>query len=176
MARATGAREGSVGGQAWGCEPRVDLGRYPQAKTGAPFVAATCAGALAAGRPAEPWRRLGESLGEAYQVADDIRDVLGDALLIGKPTGQDAHHQRPSAAADLGLVGALQHFQGLMQSAVEAVPDCPSRAALQRLVRSESERLVPQVACDRLLREAGIVPPPLPEIAAGRAPLRGVAG
>ncbi len=176
VARATGAREGIVGGQAWECEPRVDLGRYQQAKTGALFVASTCAGALAAGRPAEPWRRLGECLGEAYQVADDIRDVLGDALLLGKPVGQDAHHQRPSAAADLGLVGALQHFQGLMQSAVESVPECPSRDALQRLVHSESERLVPQVACDRLLREAGIVPTPISGVPASRADVRGVAG
>lgn len=162
VARSSGVREGIVGGQAWECEPRVDLSRYQQAKTGALFVASTCAGALAAGRPAAPWARLGECLGEAYQVADDIRDVMGDAAQLGKPAGQDAQHQRPSAAADLGLIGALHYFQGLMQEAVESVPDCPSRESLRRLVRSESERLVPQVACDRLLREAGIAPAPAP--------------
>ena len=75
---------------------------------------------------------------------------------LGKPVGQDAEHHRPSAAADLGLVGALQHFQGLMQRAVDSVPDCPARDALRRLVRAESERLVPQVACDQVLRSARV--------------------
>lgn len=159
VAGSAGVRDGIVGGQAWECEPRVDLGRYQQAKTGALFVAAACAGALAAGRPSAPWMRLGECLGEAYQVADDIRDVLGDAAALGKPAGQDAHHGRPSAAADLGLLGALQHFQGLMQSAIASVPDCPNREMLRQLVRSESERLVPRVACAQLLEAAGMVLP-----------------
>jgi geranylgeranyl diphosphate synthase type II len=173
VARSAGVREGIVGGQAWECEPKVDLGRYQQAKTGALFVASTCAGALAAGRPAEPWARLGECLGEAYQVADDIRDVLGDAASLGKPAGQDAQHHRPSAAAALGLVGAVQHFQGLMQEAVESVPECPSRESLRRLVRSESERLVPQTACDQLLREAGLARASSLAVAAGLAPAAG---
>jgi geranylgeranyl diphosphate synthase type II len=176
VARCTGATEGIVGGQAWECEPRVDLSRYQQAKTGALFVASTCAGALAAGQSAAPWARLGECLGEAYQVADDIRDVLGDAVLLGKPVGQDAQHGRPSAAADLGLVGALQHFQGLMQAAVDAIPDCPSRDLLCRLVRSESERLVPQVACTQLLEEAGMVLPTFGAVSSSVSALRGVAG
>ena len=157
VARGVGAREGIVGGQAWECEPRVDLGRYQRAKTGALFVAATCAGAQAAGRDPRPWAALGECLGEAYQVADDIRDVMGDAAQLGKPVGQDAQHGRPSAAADLGLVGAVQHFQRLMERAVASVPDCPAREALQRLVRAESERLVPATACDRVMRTAGLV-------------------
>jgi geranylgeranyl diphosphate synthase type II len=95
---------------------------------------------------------------------------------MGKPVGQDAQHGRPSAAADLGLVGALQHFQGLMQAAVDAIPDCPSRESLCRLVRSESERLVPQVACTRLLEEAGMVLPALDTGLSSFSTLRGVVG
>ena len=49
---------------------------------------------------------LGEKLGEAYQVADDLRDVLCDASELGKPIGQDAARLRPNAAAQLGVVGA----------------------------------------------------------------------
>jgi geranylgeranyl diphosphate synthase type II len=94
-------------------------------------------------------------LGEAYQVADDIRDVMGDAEQLGKPVGQDAQHGRPSAAAQLGLVGALHYFRQLMQEAVDAVPACASRIAMRKLVLRESERLVPQVACDRVLRGQG---------------------
>ena len=165
VGRGVGAREGIVGGQAWECEPRVELGRYQQAKTGALFVASTCAGAVAAGAPAAPWQRLGECLGEAYQVADDIRDVMGDAAQLGKPVGQDAQHGRPSAAAELGLVGALHYFRNLMQQAVDSVPECRSQDAMRKLVLRESERLVPQVACDRVMQRQGATLP-LPQLVA----------
>jgi geranylgeranyl diphosphate synthase type II len=136
----------------------VELSQYQRAKTGALFVAATCAGALAAGVDPAPWRKLGDTLGEAYQVADDIRDVMMQADQLGKPAGQDAHHGRPSAAADLGLVGALDYFNALMQTAVNSVPACESRAAMQQLVLSESERLVPPDACAQISRQ--LVSPP----------------
>jgi len=160
VGRGVGAQEGIVGGQAWECEPRVELGRYQRAKTGALFVASTCGGAIAAGASAAPWQRLGDCLGEAYQVADDIRDVMGDAEQLGKPVGQDAQHGRPSAAAELGLVGALHRFRQLMQQAVDAVPECASRKAMRHLVLRESERLVPQVACDRVMQGHA----PLPQV------------
>jgi geranylgeranyl diphosphate synthase type II len=131
----------------------VELTQYQRAKTGALFVAATCAGALAAGVDPAPWRKLGETLGEAYQVADDIRDVMMQADQLGKPAGQDAHHGRPSAAADWGLVGALDYFNALMQTAVDSVPACESRAAMRQLVLSESERLVPPDACELISRQ-----------------------
>jgi geranylgeranyl diphosphate synthase, type II len=160
VGRGVGAQEGIVGGQAWECEPKVELSRYQRAKTGALFVASTCGGAIAAGAPAAPWQRLGDCLGEAYQVADDIRDVMGDAEQLGKPVGQDAQHGRPSAAAELGLVGALHYFRQLMQQAVDAVPECASRTAMRKLVLRESERLVPQVACDRVMQGHA----PLPQV------------
>jgi geranylgeranyl diphosphate synthase, type II len=146
----TGAPDGIVAGQAWECENRVDLGQYQRAKTGALFVASTCAGAQAAGADPEDWRALGECLGEAYQVADDIRDVLMQADELGKPAGQDAQHGRPSAAANLGLVGAIDHFHGLMQAAIDSVPECLSRRAMRQLVLHESRRLIPQSTCDRI--------------------------
>lgn len=154
LCQGTGAPDGIVAGQAWECEPRVQLGRYQRAKTGALFVASTCAGAQAAGADPLPWRELGDALGEAYQVADDIRDVMG-AHGLGKPMGQDVQHGRPSTAADLGLVGAVAYFRRLMQAAVDAVPACPSRDAMRQLVHSESERLLPQSACDSIAVKAG---------------------
>jgi geranylgeranyl diphosphate synthase type II len=151
-----GAPDGIVAGQAWECETKVALSQYQRAKTGALFVAATCAGAQAAGVDPAPWRALGEALGEAYQVADDIRDVMGQADSLGKPVGQDAQHGRPSAAADLGLAGALSYFQKLMDAAVDAVPACANRAAMQQLVRMESERLVPQSAYEQIKRQVAV--------------------
>ena len=148
-----GAPDGIVAGQAWECETKVALSQYQRAKTGALFVAATCAGAQAAGVDPAPWRALGEALGEAYQVADDIRDVMGHAETLGKPVGQDAQHGRPSAAADLGLAGALSYFQKLMDAAEDSVPSCAYRQAMQQLVRLESERLVPQSAYEQIRRQ-----------------------
>jgi geranylgeranyl diphosphate synthase type II len=147
MTSGVGLPNGIVAGQAWECESRADLGQYQRAKTGALFVAATCAGALASGAQAQPWIMLGASLGEAYQVADDIRDVMGLSADLGKPAGQDQLHTRPSAASEMGLGGAVEYFQALIQTAVDSVPACTCRGMLQQLVRRESERLVPSAAC-----------------------------
>jgi geranylgeranyl diphosphate synthase, type II len=145
---------GIVAGQAWECEPRVLLSDYQRAKTGALFVAATVAGAQAAGAPAEPWRALGEWLGEAYQVADDIRDVAADPQQLGKPTGQDAALCRPSAAREFGLEGAIQHFDRLVAGAIEAIPHCAGEAQLRALVSLEAERLVPKDLSDACSKDA----------------------
>jgi geranylgeranyl diphosphate synthase type II len=91
---------------------------------------------------------LGECLGEAYQVADDIRDVMGQADLLGKPVGQDAQHARPNAIANLGLSGAIEHFESLIQAAADSIPEGPAAQAMRDLVWQESERLVPRVACN----------------------------
>jgi geranylgeranyl diphosphate synthase type II len=143
LAAGVAAPSGIVAGQAWECEPRVALTEYQRAKTGALFVAATVSGAQAAGAAAEPWRALGEWLGEAYQVADDIRDVAADPESLGKPAGQDAKHGRPSSAAELGLSGAIQHFDQLISYASASIPACRGSAQLRTLLRQESKRLVP---------------------------------
>ncbi len=161
VAKGVGMPFGIVAGQAWESESRVSLTAYQQAKTGALFVAATTGGALAAGADPKPWRALGEWLGEAYQVADDIRDVMADPSLLGKPVGQDVALGRPSAAIDLGLGGAIAYFEKLVQSAIDSVPECASREAMRELVRHESERLVPREACDKF-RNVATVPEALP--------------
>jgi geranylgeranyl diphosphate synthase type II len=148
IAAGVGMPHGIVAGQAWESESRVSLSQYQRAKTGALFVAATCAGALSAGADPRDWQALGERLGEAYQIADDIRDVMGQADLLGKPVGQDAQHARPNAIANLGLGGAISYFESLIQAAADSVPECASRQAMRELVWQESERLVPRAACN----------------------------
>jgi geranylgeranyl diphosphate synthase, type II len=144
VARGVGMPFGIVAGQAWECEPRVALSDYQRAKTGALFAAATSAGAEAAGAPGETWRALGEWLGEAYQVADDVRDVLADPASLGKPTGRDVALGRPSSASEQGLAGAIEHFDRLVACAIEAIPPCRGSSQLRALVRMEAERLVPK--------------------------------
>ena len=143
-----GLPHGIVAGQAWECETSADLGQDQRAKTGALFVSATCAGALSCGHAPEPWAALGAFLGEAYQVADDIRDVIADAASLGKPVGQDALHARPSSAQALGLEGAIAHFDHLVEQAAASVPVCSERDMLRQLVQHEAERLVPKALCE----------------------------
>ena len=144
ITESVGMPTGIVAGQAWECESRVVLAEYQRAKTGALFSAATVAGAEAAGQSAGPWHALGEYIGEAYQVADDIRDVVGTEESLGKPVGRDAVLGRPSAALELGLEGALNHFERLVGKAIASIPPCPGAAQLRSLMRSEVNRLLPR--------------------------------
>jgi geranylgeranyl diphosphate synthase type II len=152
IGRGSGMPAGIVAGQAWESEPRVSLPVYQRAKTGALFVAATAAGALAAGGDAQPWRALGDWLGEAYQAADDIRDAVGDPRVLGKPVGRDAALSRPNAIAELGLVGAIGHFERLVDAAIGSIPECAGAEFLRALVRGEAERLVPAAMVDEAQR------------------------
>jgi geranylgeranyl diphosphate synthase type II len=146
VGRAAGASSGIIGGQAWECEPEVDVARYHRAKTGALFSAATCAGAIAAGHDPAAWRDLGESLGEAYQVADDIRDAVASTAELGKPVGRDAALGRPSAVASLGLGGAVGRLADLVTAAKDSVPPCPGAPDLRAIIDAEATRLMPRKA------------------------------
>jgi geranylgeranyl diphosphate synthase type II len=139
-----GMPTGIVAGQAWECESQVVLDDYQRAKTGSLFAAAAVAGAQAAGADATPWRALGERLGEAYQVADDIQDVASAPEQIGKPTGRDRMLGRPSAVEQFGLMGAVQRVKDLVAAAVEAVPVCAGAGSLRMLIQAESQRILPR--------------------------------
>jgi geranylgeranyl diphosphate synthase type II len=150
LARAAGAPGGIVAGQAWECEDATPLEEYRRLKTGALFVAATVGGALSAGADPAPWRVLGDRLGEAYQVADDIRDALGTEDELGKPAGRDEALGRPSAVTQFGLAGAVRYFDGLIAGAAASIPPCPGAEFLRELVDLEAQRLLPE----QLLRRA----------------------
>jgi geranylgeranyl diphosphate synthase type II len=144
LARAAGTPFGIAAGQAWECEPRIDLAHYHRAKTGALFVAAAAAGATAAGAAAGAWHAFGEHLGQAYQVADDLRDAIGSAEDIGKPVHQDEMLGRPNAVSRLGVDGAMDWMETLVASAVKAIPECAGAGDLRGLIASEARRLVPK--------------------------------
>lgn len=144
VARSVGVPSGIVAGQAWECESQIDLAHYHRAKTGALFAAATVAGAASAGADAEPWRMVGEKLGEAYQVADDLRDAAADEDEIGKPVGRDFALGRPSAVIELGMDGALHRLHQLVHGAIDAMPPCQNGSELRSLMLSEAKRLVPK--------------------------------
>ncbi len=142
-AKQTGMPNGICAGQGWESESRIDLAAYHRSKTGALFVAATQMGAVAAGQDAEPWYELGARIGEAFQVADDLRDVLCDTEALGKPAGQDDLHGRPNAVAELGVEGASKRLNDILGGAISSIPSCPGEAQLAQMVSLQAERLIP---------------------------------
>jgi geranylgeranyl diphosphate synthase type II len=143
ISRSVGAPRGIVAGQAWECEPCVPLADYHRAKTGALFIAAAVSGAIAADADPAQWREFGDKLGQAYQIADDVRDVSGTTHELGKAPGRDATLGRPNAVREYGLRGAVQRLQALLDAAVGAVPRAGEGDQLRELVRGEALRLMP---------------------------------
>jgi geranylgeranyl diphosphate synthase type II len=144
LGAAVGTPGGICAGQAWECEPAADLHQYHAEKTGALFAGACMAGAAASGAEPGRWRALGEWLGEAYQVADDISDACAELGETGKPIGRDAALDRPSAVRRLGLGGAVTHLGKLTELALAAVPECAGAEALRGLVRQQARHLLPK--------------------------------
>lgn len=142
IASCVGGPSGICAGQAWECEDTIDIVRYQRAKTGALFAACTMAGAAASGYEPIAWQKLGFAIGEAFQVADDLRDVAGSAEALGKPVHQDEANQRPNFVAELGFDGAMQHFEDLLAEAMAAIPACPGQEQLGQQITGVSRSLV----------------------------------
>jgi geranylgeranyl diphosphate synthase, type II len=150
LTRAAGSPHGLAAGQAMELAPGTaspaQLARYHRKKTGALFVAATTAGAVAAGRDPRPWARLGETIGEAYQIADDLSDALASAAETGKSTQRDAALDRPSAVDSFGVQGAVARLRALGTRAcaeLAATASGPASEELQKLLLTTLARMLP---------------------------------
>jgi len=146
LAQRTGMPGGICAGQGWESEPAIDLAAYHRSKTGALFIAATQMGAISAGQDAEPWFELGDRIGEAFQVADDLRDALCSETELGKPVGQDDRLGRPSAVAEFGVKGATERLRNILSGAIASIPSCPGEAALAKMVNMTAHSIMPKAA------------------------------
>jgi geranylgeranyl diphosphate synthase type II len=144
VAESAGTPSGLVGGQALEAEDGCDIGPYHAAKTGALFAAAAAGGAAAAGADSTLWRPVGEALGAAYQIADDLHDHVGANGALGKPTGQDSRLGRPNAVALHGLDGALSRLRATLDRAADSVPESDGAPMLRQMIRAQTERFVPK--------------------------------
>jgi farnesyl diphosphate synthase len=130
LAQAAGSR-GMVGGQAidlaaTGRELSLaELENMHIHKTGALIRASVLLGALSqpATDPAllERLDRYAKCIGLAFQIRDDILDVVGDTATLGKPQGSDRVLNKPTYPALLGLEGAREHAHLLHQDALASL-------------------------------------------------------
>jgi geranylgeranyl diphosphate synthase type II len=130
IARAAGAA-GMVGGQvvdmeAEGMEqPDLATVDYIHAhKTGALILASIRAGALLGGADTEAYEalsRFGKLAGLAFQIADDILDIVGDQQELGKDIGSDQERGKATYPAVLGLSESIRRAQELHQQALKAI-------------------------------------------------------
>ncbi|MFL5357165.1 polyprenyl synthetase family protein [Archangium sp.] len=113
-------------------------------KTGALIRAACRMGVLAAGGDADALARAdtyGDSVGLAFQIADDVLDVTGDASSMGKPVGADAAAGRYTFPAVLGLEQSKQLAARKVAEAIAAVKTLePHDGPLAALARYSVER------------------------------------
>ena len=143
LARASGA-EGMVLGQsqdiaAETAESPLTLDQITalqRNKTGALMIWPAEAGAILGGADPEPLRRYARAIGLAFQIADDILDVEGDAEKAGKRLQKDAEAGKATFVSLLGLDAARTRAGALVAEAEAALEPFGARArTLKELAR-----------------------------------------
>lgn len=86
-------------------------------KTGALIGFSAEAGAVLAGADPAPLRAYAAAIGLAFQIADDILDVTGDAATTGKRVGKDEEAGKATFVSLLGLEGAQIRAKELVAAA-----------------------------------------------------------
>ena len=140
MSRAAGA-EGMVGGQMLDLEAEnrrismEELRRVHMGKTGALFRAALRCGAILAGASERQLAALtayADHFGLAFQITDDILDVIGTAEDIGKPVGSDEKNHKSTYVTLTSLDEAQSLARQMVESAVDALHIFGDEAAFLR--------------------------------------------
>lgn len=93
-------------------------------KTGALIRFSVLAGAILSGAAEEQLRKLSryaDNLGLAFQIVDDILDVVGDEQTIGKPVGSDQRNQKATYPALFGLEAARQKAAAAAAEAMDSL-------------------------------------------------------
>jgi geranylgeranyl diphosphate synthase, type II len=113
-------------------------------KTGALIRASLVCGATLAGgsrEHVEILRLYGENLGAVFQIKDDLLDMEGDPIRLGKAVRKDQHRGKATYPNLLGKEKATEKMQSLLTSALDAIRPLRERATpLALIARYVGER------------------------------------
>jgi farnesyl diphosphate synthase len=121
---------GMVGGQMRDIEGEkggftdIEIAIMQAMKTGALIRASVRMGAILGGADARALSALtayAEAAGRAFQLADDILDVTASPEIMGKATGKDAGAGKQTVVSRLGLDGARQMLDRIVNEAISAL-------------------------------------------------------
>lgn len=121
--------DGMVGGQAMDmaaerADVPLDMAEIEvlqSKKTGALIEWAVAVGPILAEADEKPMHAYGRALGLAFQIADDVLDIEGDAAEVGKAVGKDAAAGKATFVSLLGLQGAKNRAAELVAEACDAL-------------------------------------------------------
>lgn len=140
MAIAAGP-DGMVGGQAIDLEsegkhiPMETLKKLHMGKTGALFRAAIRSGAILAGADEKQLADLtayADAFGLAFQITDDILDVVGNEAIIGKPVGSDERNDKSTYVTLTSLETARELAAQVVADGVKALEGFGDKAVFLR--------------------------------------------
>lgn len=129
IARASGVN-GMAGGQILDLEAEenpVDLAGLQaihRAKTGALIRCSVRSGGMLGGADAnqlDALTRYGEAIGLAFQIADDVLDIVGNEADIGKPVGSDAKQHKVTYPVLVGIDESRRLATEAMDEAIAAL-------------------------------------------------------
>ena len=67
----------------------------------------------------EIWRNIGYDLGLAFQIQDDILDVIGNEEVLGKPIGSDKENNKSTYVSLLGIQKSQEYVNELFEKCYE---------------------------------------------------------
>jgi farnesyl diphosphate synthase len=114
----------------------ADIRNLQAMKTGALLQFACSSGAIlgeADRKEFSALERYGAAVGEAFQVADDLLDIEGDAATVGKATGKDTAAHKATFVSLLGVEGARKHLQTLVRKAEKAISPFGKNAEILKM-------------------------------------------
>ncbi|MBQ3094428.1 MAG: polyprenyl synthetase family protein, partial [Clostridia bacterium] len=142
--------DGMVGGQTIDLESEgkpitlETLQALQAGKTGALLQASCEMGALLGGGSAaqcDAARRFGAALGRAFQIVDDILDVVSSAEVLGKPVGADGDNEKVTYVSLLGLEKAEKLAAEYTNEALAALKEFDNAEDLEHLTRALLTRI-----------------------------------
>ncbi len=107
-------------------------------KTGCMIEAAVRLGAIVAGSTPEEEEAVAEyarKIGLAFQIRDDVLDVLGDEAELGKPIGSDQENQKSTFVGLKGIEGCEALIEELTEGAIASLASYPGSEFLCELAR-----------------------------------------